>query len=83
MIIVAIIRLPLVRELMQLNIIVIDTDIVMRKYKYFEICDGDYLDVTGITSWKEALECYRKSSTPKSIFGVTKDNVSIPIYAKQ
>ena len=53
-----------------------------KKYKRFEICDGDYND--SITSnFKEALKAYREAETPRSLYGVTHDDVMIPIYAKQ
>ena len=55
----------------------------MSKYKKFEICDGDYNDVTDIKTWKEALGHYRNAATPRSLYGIDKKGNTIPIYAKR
>lgn len=55
----------------------------MSKYKKFEICDGDYNDVTSIKTWKNALEHYRNAATPRSLYGIDEKNATILIYAKR
>ena len=54
----------------------------MGKYKEFQVCSGDYNDFIGITSFKEALTNYRNAVKPKSLIGITKDNIEVPIYSK-
>ena len=59
-----------------------EVDWVMSKYKEFQICSGDYNDSVGITSFKEALVHYRNAVKPKSLIGITKDDVEVPIYSR-
>lgn len=54
----------------------------MGKYKEFQVCSGDYNDTIGLTSFKKALIAYRNAVKPKSLIGITKDDVEIPIYSK-
>lgn len=54
----------------------------MSKYKEFQVCSGDYNDCIGIASFKEALAHYRNAVKPKSLIGITKDDIEVPIYSK-
>ena len=54
----------------------------MSIYKEFQVCSGDYNDYIGITSFKEALVHYRNAVKPKSLIGITKNDIEVPIYSR-
>jgi hypothetical protein len=54
----------------------------MSKYKEFQVCSSGYNDWIGITSFKEALLHYHNAVKPKSLIGITKDDIEVPIYSK-